>query len=123
MCSDCDTRDGSRHTRMGSLRSSTRGAAAVDEDDDEEDDAWDVLLGTVAEVGVGVLGFTSAEDDRSSLSTEERDTERSVTLTPESLEPSQWSILELVAAGALLLGTCWACCCGGCCCWGWGCCC
>lgn len=101
MCSDCDTRDGSRHTRMGSLRSSTRGAAA-----DDEDDAWDVLLGTVAEVGVGVLGFTSAEDDRSSLSTEERDTERSVTLTPESLEPSQWSILELVAAGALLLGTC-----------------
>lgn len=41
-----------------------------------------------AVVGVGVLDFTSAEDDLSSLSTEERETDLSVTLTPESLDPS-----------------------------------
>lgn len=89
LCSDWDTSEGSRHTRTGSRRSSTRGTVGP----------------LRAAAGVGVLGLTSAEDDRSSLSTDDRDTERSVTLTPESLEPSQWSIL--VGGGAT--EGCWCC--------------
>lgn len=75
--SDCDRTAGLRHTFTDSLRSTTRAG--------KEDFR---VAATDTGVGVGVFGFTSAEDDLSSLRTEERETERSVTLTPESLEPS-----------------------------------